>query len=1094
MADGERPDVAAVLAGLKPFQRDTVEHVFERLYGDNGGSRRFLVSDEVGLGKTLVARGVIARAIEHLWPKLPDIDRIDIVYICSNGAIARQNINRLNVVGEEAAVHASRVTLLPVQLHGLRERSVNFVSFTPGTSFDLRSSMGMWWERVVVYWMLREAWGFGNGAGPKNLFRGGVAYESRAWFREQLDKFPKNNPLDEGLLRQFCDALKAGQRTDRAAGRKDIKQRFENLIDRFGRARKHIPVADARARSQFIGEVRALLAESCIKALEPDLVILDEFQRFKHLLSDDTDAGRLAKELLEYSDANSEVRVLLLSATPYKMYTLHAEAGTEDHYRDFLHTLNFLLRDGDNTKRVADLLHRFRREVYLVAGEDTERLRSVKADLEAELSRVIARTERLPSTADGSGMVHETAAPLPKLSVRELCDYPTLQRLSDVLDAGSILEYWKSSPYLLNFMQGYKVKQQLKKRTKAEVFDPEVADAVSAAQRTLLSWRDLESYRAVDPGNVRLRALIDDTLERNWWRLLWVPPAMPYYQSEGAYHGVSSGDVTKRLVFSSWAVVPRTLAVILSYESERRRFCSFEETPENTPEARKRRTPLLQFAVSEGRRTGMPVLCLVYPSIQLARCGDVRSVAWVHGTNGLPELQTVLETVEARLAPELEALMDRYGATEGPVDDRWYWVAPMLLDRAKHRGDTDSWFDQKELIDLWSARIWDDDDNRADTRWGEHVEAALLLARDPSDLGRPPDDLLELLAEMAVAAPAVCALRSLARVSGDMRLTCDVGVRTAAAQVGWAFRSLFNRPSVIAMVRGIYEQSDLPYWRQVVRYCADGVLQSVLAEYAHVLRDALGVRDHPPADAAIEMAREMAAALTMRTVTIGVDEVQPSADQVLINGRRMRISFAMPFGDHRDESQREGVRQEQVRVAFNSPFRPFILATTSVGQEGLDFHQYCHAVVHWNLPSNPVDLEQREGRVHRYKCHAVRKNLAAVYRDRLSELGATDPWEELFQVAEHEIADHYDGMVPYWVFDPPGGCCIERHIPAVPFSKEVQRYGDLRRSLAVYRMVFGQPRQEDLLAYLVERVPAERLEELRPLLQINLRPRPVQVR
>ncbi len=51
------------------------------------------------------------------------------------------------------------------------------------------------------------------------------------------------------------------------------------------------------------------------------------------------------------------------------------------------------------------------------------------------------------------------------------------------------------------------------------------------------------------------------------------------------------------------------------------------------------------------------------------------------------------------------------------------------------------------------------------------------------------------------------------------------------------------------------------------------------------------------------------------------------------------------------------------------------LATTSVGQEGLDFHLYSHAILHWNLPSNPVDLEQREGRVHRFKGHAVRKNL-----------------------------------------------------------------------------------------------------------------------
>ena len=37
-----------------------------------------------------------------------------------------------------------------------------------------------------------------------------------------------------------------------------------------------------------------------------------------------------------------------------------------------------------------------------------------------------------------------------------------------------------------------------------------------------------------------------------------------------------------------------------------------------------------------------------------------------------------------------------------------------------------------------------------------------------------------------------------------------------------------------------------------------------------------------------------------------------------------------------------------------------MLASTSIGQEGLDFHNYCRRIVHWNLPSNPIDLEQRE--------------------------------------------------------------------------------------------------------------------------------------
>lgn len=55
-------------------------------------------------------------------------------------------------------------------------------------------------------------------------------------------------------------------------------------------------------------------------------------------------------------------------------------------------------------------------------------------------------------------------------------------------------------------------------------------------------------------------------------------------------------------------------------------------------------------------------------------------------------------------------------------------------------------------------------------------------------------------------------------------------------------------------------------------------------------------------------------------------------------------------------------------------------------------------------------------------------------------------------------------FVPYWVF--PGAAAIERHVPMFPLSRESVHLDDLRRSLAVCRMVFGQPRQDDLMAYL----------------------------
>src|ERR671920_2513473 len=96
------------------------------------------------------------------------------------------------------------------------------------------------------------------------------------------------------------------------------------------------------------------------------------------------------------------------------------------------------------------------------------------------------------------------------------------------------------------------------------------------------------------------------------------------------------------------------------------------------------------------------------------------------------------------------------------------------------------------------------------------------------------------------------------------------------------------------------------------------------------------------------------------------------------------------------EDAAAGERDDVVRRSFNSPFWPFVLCSTSVGQEGLDFHQFCHAVVHWNLPSNPVDLEQREGRVHRYKGHAVRRNLAARFGSEA--LRSADVWSSLFEL------------------------------------------------------------------------------------------------
>ena len=86
-------DVEAVLADLKDFQRRTARWAFERMFAAEDPATRFLVADEVGLGKTHVAKGVVAQVIDHL--RRTGDARHDIVYVCSNAAIARQNVRKL---------------------------------------------------------------------------------------------------------------------------------------------------------------------------------------------------------------------------------------------------------------------------------------------------------------------------------------------------------------------------------------------------------------------------------------------------------------------------------------------------------------------------------------------------------------------------------------------------------------------------------------------------------------------------------------------------------------------------------------------------------------------------------------------------------------------------------------------------------------------------------------------------------------------------------------------------------------------------------------------------------------------------------------
>lgn len=791
-----------------------------------------------------------------------------------------------------------------------------------------------------------------------------------------------------------------------------------------------------RTAQQLDRQLRAKLSHACVDALQPDLIIMDEFQRFRNLLHGDDDAAFLARELFDYPGENGNpARTLLLSATPYRMLTLTGDAADEgDHYKEFLETVSFLYGRERGLTVSANLEAEMRAFRGFLQSLPAARDQAVEARklIEQKLRHVIARTERVSSTVARDSMMTE-----PLLTARiepaDLGQAAAVSRVARALDAPEIVEYWKSAPYLLNFMRHYSLKRLL--LAKKDKPSGGLLEAVRDARSAMLDHAAIDGYAPLEPANGRMRSLIDDVFSGELEKRLWIPASMPYY-------GKARLDppMTKGLVFSSWSMVPDAIAALLSYEAERR--MGVGESGRRYFEQQRLRP--LQFRQDQGRLAGLRALLLIYPSPTLAEIGD--PLAAVAKSASLMTTEEMRAAIAQQLAPALDAV--RLAAPEEDGSPIAEWAVPAIIDglRGTRSG---AWLSAGNGL----AALADEEGFK------EHVRELAGTAGSGVS-GIVSDDLADLLVDVALGSPAVCALRALRRIAPDLAWD-DPGLLSAASRVAWAFRTLYNQHDAIALLR---QGSDDRYWHRALTYGVDHNLQSVLDEYAHHLVDSEGLRSSSPERRVAGIAEKMASAISIRPSQIEFDDLSVADETIRLETHKMRGRFAMRLADYTDE-EGTAARLGGVRDAFNSPFKPFVLATTSVGQEGLDFHPYCYRVYHWNLPGNPVDLEQREGRVHRFKNHAVRLNLAErqVTAIRGSDAAPHDPWARMFEQARAETSVDTD-LIPYWIYE--GTVKVERRVLSLPFSKEIKRLEWLKRSLTLYRLAFGQPRQDDLIAYL----------------------------
>ena len=1048
--NGENESTSSVLSGLKPFQVRTARHAFRRLYETEDGSRRFLVADEAGLGKTFVAAGVIAQAIEHL--REMRVPRIDIIYICSNQAIARQNVGRLRQnLDIDAKPLAERITLLPHRLTNL-DQPVNLIALTPGTSFNSASAEGVAEERIILFRMLSEIWG-DLGSNSRLVFRGGLRDVERF---KQYEKWTKVRDIDSGIMDRFRERV--------GGPGSPLHCEFEEVRDRLAQSEDY---EGRRRRAGLVGRLRGMLARACLSSLEPDLVILDEFQRFRDLLDKRTESGELAKHLFEYEDERTEVRTLLLSATPYKMYT-RAHETEDDHYSDFLRTVSFLTGKNGTAEPLEKLLGEFRMAMARAAGDgridekDVVKLRELRAAIQSWLQSVMSRTERRGGDVMGDPMLEVRQLKV-DVKPQEVRAFLQAREVAEAVDAPGVMEYWKSSPYLLSFMERYKLSQRLQEAG-STASDGSLARLIRQSYLLQINRRSLSRRSRIDGGNGRMRAFMRDISDSRVHKLLWLPPSLPSYELGRDFR--NARNATKRLVFSSWAMVPRAVAIMSSYDAERRYI---------TEDAQETRYRL------ELRANNYSVFSLLAPSHTLAEYGD--PLRYPAGN-----IRQLLREIENRLRPRVDEIT-RNAPTHGRANPLWYAVAPLLLDG--QTADSLGWIQgpsaaphsagegERAGSTIWPSLL-------ARIREGLGAERATVL-------GRPPDDLARVLALLAAGSPANSSLRSLSSITATRLM--DNALKSQAMRAGWAFRSLFGAPMAAGLLTRLYKPG-IPgcsgqYWRRILAYAVEGGLSDVLDEYLHLAREA-----DAAGSAADGLVDALGRSLGLTTGVLEISEWKARRTIVERSHERMHQHFARRYVSDRSAASEQQASQhlDLVRDAFNSPFWPFVLGTTSVGQEGLDFHLYCHAVVHWNLPSNPVDLEQREGRVHRYHGHAVRKNIAHTVgaaaleqaRSVTESGGFVNAWEVAYRLADEQFGDD-GGLVPHWIFTE-GRARIQRYLPVPPLSRDAERLAELRRSLTVYRMVFGQPRQEDFLEFILRQVPEERREQVAAALTVDLSP------
>lgn len=1103
----------------KDFQRYSSDAIYKNLFGNHSKNDHFLLADEVGLGKTVITKQVISRLYDN-----NSKNRIYVYYVCNNLTLADQNRKRL-IPGtlkrlhdnweEQFLVKADRLSLLHLEPEKDENKRLRIISLTPQTSLKIDRMRGNRTEKELLFNVLS----YGKGSEYKEFIH--------AFFRGMLKNplYPYNSGTSFSILKTFLENSSLIIEKKETTVKKILDLIYNNWYQ----------IIDARTRNSFketykdldqlrynkihayfnnehLTKNRTIIIKHLIKELSVlnfnqdyaglsnfnQLVVLDEFQKFDDILELKEDRNSIASEMFKNS------KVLIVSATPYRAYSEKAE----QHYEEFKRVLQFLF-DGqrscnasESVDEILNLLQTYHEQVtkyFEKSDADKNDLRisilDKKTKIETKLKAVMVRTERYHFIKDKQKGINTFP-----IDIRDTSVFCSKDKISEGILKSSIKEYrwlsseklfnnsydtisyWKSGDRLLNFMDpaNYKFigrifehgkdnKLELIKKHEAYIAEHLNNNQTENKEKYLLSADHIKNLEPITVNNEKLDYLLKEFIpSKAVGKYLWIKPSFTFYKDE--FFDKESEGFRKVLIFSAWNFVPAYIASMTSYHHTAEfynKLKAIDKERFNNPESLST-SSLNKIKISEKQFQAVRIL---YPSYFLSLLPLPK-----------PDLEKNLEYYKTQCGIILRNKLEE-------LEQKGY----IKISKAKKKEGLLS----KKLIHLDFLFLNDliQDNTASDT-----FAMSLIKSIIPFDLEESEDETflkednisdiisnmpviypsdIEDMITMILGSPAVCLARSILK-----------------NRITYICKNEFNNPLLTLEYRAFYYKelkaflqskelyftynflSEGTFIDRILVYCMKAHFMAVCEEFIFMLSDEVSSLSIDQQVAHIVKTISEIFNLYNGRSLIRLFNLGKNKNSVIVENKTIPTDIALPFvenitvaTDDKGQQKEKPLRTTTIRKAFNSPFFPFILVSTSTGQEGLDFHYYCKDIMHWNLPSSPIDLEQREGRINRYNGLIVRQNVAKWVAEQFKDLedfynSGVNIWTTLFKIINDNYNDqekYSRGLFPHWIFPSSTGDKLRRHIPIQTMSDDKQRFNRLIEYLAYYRLALGQARQDDFI-------------------------------